>query len=671
MKKLLLFVLLCLELSGYSQNLAPIAIDDTLIIDYYDSDLFRITASHFTLNDSDPNGDPLMVINAQFTSSNTTSNIIIINNIFVTVDYIAASGFSGYDTIEYVVSDGQNPALTDTAFFYIKVKEPVHAFLDANNIKARVDIYSLFSTRNYESGFEAPAGHGKSTIFRSNLWVTGESSQQVYSTSRRYKGSDNSKHYPSNSGPISNSSTTPFLLDNKWDQVFKVYQDNIDFHLAHYTDPNYNVVPNIANWPAHGNIINGEAANLAPFFDQNGDGVYTPLEGDYPQIKGDQAIYFIYNDVYTEQGINPMHIEIHGMAYAFQCTDSAIQNSIFVDFKIYNRSNRIYYNTHIGYWCDFALGSPLDDYIQCDVNRGLYFAYNGNDYDDDDGYFFGYGDHPSAQSVILLRGPKQDADGLDNNFGINTNESINGSGFGDGIADNEYWGLNGFIKNQFSSGIQGDPISPNDFHNYLRGFWKDGTSVYHGNDPNIPSKFMFPDNSDSHHFGTHGIIAPLWNETTASNTPGNRKGIGSTGPVTLAPGDAMELTYAFVFGRDYVNTGAQAGVINMLKRADSIRNYYEQGILDPCGFPLSSPTINKPKNLFKLYPNPSQNRVKIEQSGNEPITIRLMDISGKILMIKKSSLAISTLELEPFPLGIYFVEIQNSDTRELLKVIKQ
>ena len=37
--------------------------------------------------------------------------------------------------------------------------------------------------------------------------------------------------------------------------------------------------------------------NLAPFVDQKGDGIYDPTEGDYPDIEGDQAIWWVMNDV--------------------------------------------------------------------------------------------------------------------------------------------------------------------------------------------------------------------------------------------------------------------------------------------------------------------------------------------------------------------------------------
>ena len=40
----------------------------------------------------------------------------------------------------------------------------------------------------------------------------------------------------------------------------------------------------------------GQAPYLAPFVDVDYDGLYNPALGDYPDVMGDQAIFFIFND---------------------------------------------------------------------------------------------------------------------------------------------------------------------------------------------------------------------------------------------------------------------------------------------------------------------------------------------------------------------------------------
>ena len=103
----------------------------------------------------------------------------------------------------------------------------------------------------------------------------------------------------------------------------------------------------------------------------------------------------------------------------------------------------------------------------------------------------------------------------------------------------------------------------------------------------ISYKYVFPGSSDSLHYGTFGTAVNPWDEMSMGNFPSDRRATGSSGPFTFSPGNVIELQYAFVFGRDYVNTGAQAGLANMIKRSDSIQSYFDQGILTPYKPPLS------------------------------------------------------------------------------------
>lgn len=38
----------------------------------------------------------------------------------------------------------------------------------------------------------------------------------------------------------------------------------------------------IISWPGNGNSTNNEGHYLAPFYDNNSDGIYNHLDGDYP-----------------------------------------------------------------------------------------------------------------------------------------------------------------------------------------------------------------------------------------------------------------------------------------------------------------------------------------------------------------------------------------------------
>ena len=173
---------------------------------------------------------------------------------------------------------------------------------------------------------------------------------------------------------------------------------------------------------------------------------------------------------------------------------------------------------------DFDIGNPEDDYVGCDVDRSTFYGYNGDSIDQNNGAGFGYGAYPPYQGVSFLKGAKQDDDGIDNAFGIAPYESINGYGFGDGITDNEHWGMEYFLFYHRGGGLfpgDGDPVNEQEEHYYLSGKWRDGNSfVYGGNGHpssggTVPAKYMFPDASDTYHYGTGGVAQAPWSEFNA------------------------------------------------------------------------------------------------------------------------------------------------------------
>lgn len=76
----------------------------------------------------------------------------------------------------------------------------------------------------------------------------------------------------------------------------------------------------------------GQAAQLADFVDINSDGIYNPSSGDYPCIKGDQAVFMIFNDdrnVHGETGGQKMRFEFHAMLYAYKAPGTWLDSVVF------------------------------------------------------------------------------------------------------------------------------------------------------------------------------------------------------------------------------------------------------------------------------------------------------------------------------------------------------
>ena len=404
--------------------------------------------------------------------------------------------------------------------------------------------------------WEVPAGSGKQTIYQHSLWFGGlDADSSLHLAGFRFGqiGQDYAM------GPLKTADGTNDLYAKlKYHHVWNLTRAEIDQFVANSSNAGYQIPKDILTWPAHGD--DGYASNLAPFVDVNGDGRYNPADGDYPDIKGDQCLFFIFNDYreHTETAGTPINLEIHAMVYAFDApNDEALNNTVFVNYKFYNRSANNYQGTYLGLWTDWDIGYLYDDYVGCDVQRNSCFAYNGNPIDGN-GEPNSYGDNWPVQVLTVLNGP----DGL---------------------------GMTGFMYHNNSSGIYGAPTIAPDYYNYLQSRWKDGSHLQYGAmgypisfniweggepteihiDPVGPEcKFMFPGNTDPNNIGTGGIApndgyntdGKYWTEEECIETfpnpdpdnwdypfgPGDRRGLASVGPFDFPAGGMKELDYAMI-----------------------------------------------------------------------------------------------------------------------------
>ncbi|MDG2441598.1 MAG: T9SS C-terminal target domain-containing protein, partial [Crocinitomicaceae bacterium] len=326
------------------------------------------------------------------------------------------------------------------------------------------------------SQYEVPKNSGRMALFTSALWLGGtDINDQLKLAALRYR---NGQDYWT--GPLTQGAAeTNYENCSKYDKHFVSAQDEIRLFDAWYTAgeqdaingtstqsdlyPDYQIPEIIKEWPAHGDVGAGQDFYLAPFFDRNDDGDYQWELGDYPwhdiyktkecgvdrsvSLYGDLNYWWVMNDkgnIHTETGGDPIGMEIRAQAFSFASNDE-INNMTFYNYELINRGTQTLYDTYFGYFTDGALGDPFDDYVGCDVGRGLAYYYNGDNFDGDNAGFLGYGDVPPAIGVDFFEGPYQDDDGIDNAYGIGVNEALNGIGYGDGIVDNERFGMRRFL----------------------------------------------------------------------------------------------------------------------------------------------------------------------------------------------------------------------------------
>lgn len=537
-----------------------------------------------------------------------------------------------------------------------------YEWLDINNVRGRINAggdmwWDLPGGTG--SKYFIPANGSATSLFSGALWIGGlDVNNQLKLAALRYRQIGNDFW----TGPLTIDGTAAITADvcAEYDKQWKITRAAVDEFLS-YCDPetgafigdeNYTIPTSILEWPAHGDADNLQSYYLAPFYDVDGDGEYNPSAGDYPYydidnslchtkvptmdeeiegslhgsiladqvIKGDQTIWWVFNDKgnsHTESSGSPIGFEIRAQAFAF-ATNDEVNNMSFYSYEIINRSTFELTNTYFCPWADTDLGYGWDDFVGCDVARGLGYCYNGNAVDGS-GEPEAYGSQPPAIGVDFFQGPYLDADGLDNprySHSVVSGDtvltqlcdvSINGVNFGNGIVDDERFGMRRFLYHNNQSGATGDPSTAPEYYNMLRGVWKDGQRMLYGGTAHTSSSetvgpecdFMFPGDTDPCNWGTGGVQPNggytqngfYWTEETCGNDPNDRRFMQSAGPFTLKPGAVNYITFGVPWAR--ATSGGAWASVELLRTVDD----KAQALFDNCFKVIDGP--NAPDLTFK------------------------------------------------------------------------
>ncbi|MCD4771953.1 MAG: T9SS type A sorting domain-containing protein [Bacteroidales bacterium] len=528
--------------------------------------------------------------------------------------------FAGIDSIKYRIIDTENMLFSELATVYLQVENFSFDTLKTNNIHCRINSCGVqFWNMEDKALFEVPANSGINAFFSQSLWMGGfdqyEDLHVAGDTWRYYID-----YFP---GPVMDSTAYTSEYNINWNRVWMLYKTDIDYHCAHWQDTGYEMIENIYTWPAKSD------PELAPFYDLDGNGDYNPENGDYPLIKGDQAIYFIFNDdraEHTQSGGERIGAEIHTMYYAFnRPDDSTLNNTIFASYKIINKSENDYHDYLIGFYTDFDIGCSWDDYTGTDTVLNSFYGYNGMPYDCSYQYPNNYGDYPPAISLTAL------------NFNITSTIT--------------------FFGYQYPTS---EPYQDFEFYNYLKAIWCDSTNLTIGNQGyggTEPTMFIYPGNP---------VTGEGWSEISANNVPYERHGLISTGQYNFNAGESIELEFALVFARDYSGGDfAHLNSVGLLKnRITQLIDYYNNsfGIDD----------IKEPQMDIEVYPNPSNNFIIIKSTGNlQNFKYSIYNILGETLMSGTIQNSHQTqINLEKLNNGIYFIRISDGKTFATRKIIK-
>lgn len=484
--------------------------------------------------------------------------------------------------------------------------------LDINNVRAMIlrgndywwDQGGSGNARYEIPKLEDPTAPKKHSLFAGSVWVGGIDANGLLKIAAQTYRQATVLGAGWWAGPLSLVDATITNDQCKiWDKHWKLNRRQIQDHITAIStaDPNYVIPQVIREWPVSGDLTAGQDPNMAPYVDADGNGTYSPDGGDYPFIYGDQSIWFVTNDKGNTpgSGSTPIGMEIQTQAFGYQSNDE-LNNMTFYYNKIINRSTIRLDSCFMAQWVDPDLGNYTDDFVGCDVPRGLGICYNG---DDDDEGIQGYGANPPSVGIDFFEGPFADPnDGVDNDRDCTVDEFV--AGGCDPEPRTERIIMAKFLYFNNDGQPNGNPTTAENAYNYMVGRWRDNTRmVYGGNGypgsggavPSINSGLMFPGATDRQYgWGVGGscqnpIATPFdWSEFAPGpganpNVPADRRFVQSAGPFTLQPGAVNYVTIGVVWAR--ASSGGARGSFNLLLKADS----KSQALFDNCFKTIDGP----------------------------------------------------------------------------------
>ncbi len=393
------------------------------------------------------------------------------------------------------------------------------------------------------------------------------------------------------SGPISNVYDSLYV--SKYNRVWKITRSEIFTHKRDFNDPNYAIPENIKTWPGNGDVSKGEAIYYGPFIDKNFNGVYEPHLGEYPDIKGDVAIYSISND---DRGIkrssygSKMGVEVHTMIYAFDSISyPALNNSLFLSYKIVNRSNENYSDVKVGLCLEPSLDLDHSSYIGSDSVNDLFYSLSD--------------DNQINQTVV---------------GGLFLSDKMSG------LSYFNYQSL--FAPTAYPETIQ-------DFGNFLNGFWKDGLPLSVEN-PSGRTRF----NGDGH--DPSGMSSPTrfaFNDAANWYQSWNDK--ASMLPIlkfsNLDAGDFICFDLALIVAQKPAPNGNFPAMDLFKEYADSLKSFYADQNQACLGESIGYKEVIQKNEPLGAFPNPISggNILTIEFQGMKE-EFNLFDSQGKRVLSK-------------------------------------
>jgi len=288
------------------------------------------------------------------------------------------------------------------------------------------------------------------------------------------------------------------------------------------------------------------ATEGAPYTDVNHDGVYEPSI-DIPGFPGaDQTQWMVMNDVNPTltlnlYGSNPIGIEVQRTIWAYN-RPGALGNTIFISYKLINKSGVELDSMYVSQWADPDLGFAGDDATGCDTTLSLGYVYNG---EPTDANFASLGLPPPSAGFDFFQGPKIP--------GAATDTAIFEEKYLPGYKNLPMTAFTFFINGNVTFGdpylASNGPGGAQQWYNLMRGLISVGipfpASVTNG------GYFCYPGDPTTGTSSQFTFIGP-----DAVCPPADVRMALCSGPFTMAPGDTQQVVVGALvgLGADYLSS---------------------------------------------------------------------------------------------------------------------
>ncbi len=520
-------------------------------------------------------------------------------------------------------------------FFLSVLQNAVHAqcsgrdateVLDANVLKAALNPLTLWNAHT-SSGLSHSVVEDYVLIGAGGIWSTSQSDGNIATAISVY--GFNSGEYDYQLGPII-VGTQLSDTSNQFCNIASVTRIDVTSHLLDLADQNLDhPLPSIMKWPARGNeniYMLASDQDLAPFVDVNNNQVYEPHLGDYPDFRGDQALWWVVNDfVSHEEGHSPISgIEVQVLAQAFHSDefDSPAKSQLYT-IKTINRLPYTKDSVSTSLWMDINLGCSLDDLIGTIPDLKAVYGYNASRANTSS-------TSPCEQLPSgLAEIPVVAARVLSGRVGTTPLQTRNSA-----------------LSFEINSVASNSTSFPRSAYHLAHGRWHDGKNITIGGD-----------GYQSHGAPTNWIYSGNPADSTSWSQCGSdgsdvRALLNANLLQPLAPNEAFEVDFAVMVLDDIPLPCPDSDLI--AAEVEAASNHLITGNTS------SSREVQAAPAALSLWPNPSSGRFQVTlPDGVRVKQIRVLDVGGRTVAHQLHNQTPTTLDLELESNGVYLISLED------------